>query len=196
MTISNQIETPPIALTASSANLSAVQKPDAGAVFFLLVSASYLIFVAISDSLKILNERLQLLQSDLQKAIKIQGYMTNTLSTKQGVTNQETVILGGPDTDGGAANRANEIRDFIIYIKMDPKPIPVAPPAPKLSLTYANNISYSINSYVDLTRQTAQTESAKASSVQTSANAALELATSVLKTLTTALVSIASNTPR
>lgn len=174
--------------------VTTTQKTDPGAVFFALVAVSYLLYVGISASMKVITDKLQGLQADLQEGVKIQGYMQNTFTTKTGSGNAEMVELGGPNQDNGADARVKEILDYLNSFGVNPG---ITPPADrKIAMSKANEISNSLNSHVDLTRQSAQTESTKAQSVQTSANATLDLATSMLKTLTNALLSIAQNTPR
>jgi hypothetical protein len=190
--VNSAASTSTTAITTSTidAGSTITEKEDPTAIIYALAMICYLLFVVISASMKVINNKLLAFQADLEQGVKIQGFMQQSDATKK----DDTVELGGSDADHKATERANQILDYLRSIGSDNGQ--KLPANRKISAAIFANFNIAINSHIDLTKQQAQTETAKADSVQKAANAALDIATSILKAHNSSSLTVAQSTPR
>lgn len=167
------------------------RKLDPSRIFLDLVFVTYELYVAISESMRATNNKLQDLQSIMRDTITIQGYLQSTETTKTKVNDKEIVYLGGADTDNQAQERANQIMAYLKSIKADQGF--VLPANRQIDYAKFTEFRTAVQNNLDILKQSATTKATEADSVVKSANATLDLSTAILKSVSTAMQTVAQN---
>lgn len=194
---------PPTApLLNGNAAVNTQQKEDKSDKFIAATKALYALFLAISDLLPFLTNKLESSATSLKKANDIQAIYDTAINLPQDKRKPgEDVAFGGGKTTANIEN-GQKILDYLhsIGIAMDfPAGYSISNP---VRLTKDNNTtkwevingwSLRLTGYIDNIKTRSSITTTEADGVQKSANAAIDFTTTFLKGVLSALQTVAAN---
>lgn len=181
-------------------------KQDPSDVFYRLVRLTYDLFVAISGWMDFVNKALQKQVTDLKLRNQAQDLAIPSgpqlkANKDEAWKDSDPFPFGGTATDGTALTRANKLLDYLhsfdiatdvpAEYKTDKNAQLTETSRNAITVQQFNGWQNSLKNQIEQLKNASQVDSTRADGIQKSANAALDLSTSFLKTIQTAVQALA-----